>query len=247
MSSRYIITFSKKGYIKYISHLDMVRLFERVFKRGQIRLDYSQGFNPHPKLVFAQPLSLGYTAESEQVEIETKEPYEIGFLMDTMNRLMPEGIEIIKIKKMPEYRQNQGKATIASKVCAAVYTIEFPKEAAPKGTDGAPTKAKSPAELCREFMSQESIITLKKQKKKKDLKEVDIKPMILELKAFERFSSNKDTGEPEDKIIMEAKLAQGSSANLSPELLIPAFIEFSGFTCKRSDVEVTRNCLIYEK
>ena len=57
--SRYVIKFSKEGNIRYISHLDLLRLFKRSFKRVGIKLQYSQGFNPHPKMSFAQPLSLG--------------------------------------------------------------------------------------------------------------------------------------------------------------------------------------------
>ena len=59
--SKYIVEFSKTGAMCYISHLDMMRLFNRLFKRADIRLAYSKGFNPHPKMGFAQPLSLGYS------------------------------------------------------------------------------------------------------------------------------------------------------------------------------------------
>ena len=52
--------FSKTGTSCYISHLDLVRVFHRAFKRAGIKLEYSKGFNPHPKMGFAQPLSLGY-------------------------------------------------------------------------------------------------------------------------------------------------------------------------------------------
>ena len=47
--NRFAIKFNKRGYIKYTSHLDMLRLFKRAMKRCDIRLKYSQGFNPHPK------------------------------------------------------------------------------------------------------------------------------------------------------------------------------------------------------
>lgn len=240
MSTRYIITFSKKGYIKYTSHLDMVRLFERVFKRGDIRLDYSQGFNPHPKMVFAQPLSLGYTSESEQLEIETKENYAMNVLFDTLGGLLPEGIEIKEIKKMPPYRPNEGKASIASKVRAAVFTVEIP-------VSGEKLQSLELSKLCSDFMAQGSITAMKKQKKKKELKEIDIRPMILDMKLSQRTGKDEETGEILHNIIVEAKLAQGSSANLSPELLIPAFLEFAGLSCKRSEIEVERKCLIYEE
>ena len=63
--SKYVLTFSKSGLIRFTSHLDMLRLFKRGFRRAGIELKYSQGFNPHPRMGFAQPLSLGYLAEAE--------------------------------------------------------------------------------------------------------------------------------------------------------------------------------------
>ncbi len=55
---KYIIEFSKTGTICYTSHLDIMKVFKRAFNRAGIRLAYSQGFNPHPKMGLAQPLSL---------------------------------------------------------------------------------------------------------------------------------------------------------------------------------------------
>ena len=56
--NRFVLEFSKQGYIKYISHLDMLRLFKRTFKRAGIPLDYTNGYTPQPILSFAPPLSL---------------------------------------------------------------------------------------------------------------------------------------------------------------------------------------------
>ncbi len=235
--NRYIISFSKDGYIKYTSHLDMVRLFERVFKRGDIRLAYSQGFNPHPKLIFAQPLSLGYTSESEQIEIETKVFYEAEELRKTMNDLMPEGIEVFKVEALEPPKLNEGSRTIASKVVGAEFSIEIPLSEDFYGDFG---------EIVINFLAQDTIKAWKKQKKKKDLKEIDIKPMIHELEAFEKMAKNVETGKIESKLILKARVDQGSASNLSPELIIPAFLEFTGIKCHRSEIEICRNTLIYE-
>lgn len=50
---KYVIGFKKKGYVCYISHLDVMRLFQRAFKQEDIRLKYSKGYNPHPRMGFA--------------------------------------------------------------------------------------------------------------------------------------------------------------------------------------------------
>ncbi len=91
---KYILTFSKTGNICYISHLDLMRLFYRAIKRSGIKLGYSKGFNPHPKMSFAQPLSLGYTGLNELMEMETEEEYEPDIIRQRLAELMPEGLEI---------------------------------------------------------------------------------------------------------------------------------------------------------
>ena len=60
---KYRLQFSKEGETKYVSHLDLVRLFTRAFKRAELPLAYSEGFNPHPKMSIGLPLSVGVTSE----------------------------------------------------------------------------------------------------------------------------------------------------------------------------------------
>ena len=88
MSERYVIKFSKGGYAKYTSHLDLLRFFKRAFRKTGVDLKYSQGFNPHPKLSFAQPLSLGYLGDNELVEFETntcQDPVELENILNNAN------------------------------------------------------------------------------------------------------------------------------------------------------------------
>lgn len=73
---KYVIGFKKKGYVCYISHLDVMRLFQRAFKQEDIRLKYSKGYNPHPRMGFAQPLTLGYSSETEEKHKNEKGGYQ---------------------------------------------------------------------------------------------------------------------------------------------------------------------------
>ena len=82
--SEYIIEFSKTGTICFTSHLDMMRIFKRVFKRTGVALAYSQGYNPHPKMGFAQPLSLGYWGMKEYFECETAGEWENDQLLQRL-------------------------------------------------------------------------------------------------------------------------------------------------------------------
>jgi radical SAM-linked protein len=100
--NKYVVRFYKGGNIRYISHLDLMRLFKRAFKRAGIKLQYSLGFNPHPKISFAQPLSLGYTSSSEYMEFETQLAYSTDLIIEKLNSLMPEGLGILSCEKLPD-------------------------------------------------------------------------------------------------------------------------------------------------
>ncbi len=102
MNNRYAIKFSKDGYIKYTSHLDLLRMFKRAFKKTGLALKYSQGFNPHPKMGFAQPLSLGYSSRCELIEFETQMPHTTGELMEKLRDEMPEGIKLLSCFELDE-------------------------------------------------------------------------------------------------------------------------------------------------
>lgn len=69
-SQQRIRTWFRKGErVRYISHLDVLRFWERAIRRAGLPLAYSQGFTPHPKLFFASPLPLGFTAEREVMDV----------------------------------------------------------------------------------------------------------------------------------------------------------------------------------
>ena len=93
---RYLIRFSKSGTICYISHLDLMRVFQRAIKKTGIKQSYSQGFNPHPKLVFSSPLSVGYAGEREVVDVKFVREVSDDLIVSTLRPLLPEGLEILE-------------------------------------------------------------------------------------------------------------------------------------------------------
>lgn len=221
--SQYVIKFSKQGYICYTSHLDMLRLFKRAFKKGGISLSYSQGFNPHPKMGFAQPLSLGYSSISEYLEFETDREYEIPMLRRTLEQQLPEGVEITACEK-----GDNGKKSLAARTCAAEYIMGIPLEE-PLNGDG--------EVLCRQFLDQKEIKALKRQKKTKAFREVDIKDKIRQL-TFTIAGDN---------LLVTALLDSGSESNLSPELLLSAILKFLDIHTERAEIGVMRTKLFFDK
>ena len=84
--------YAKYGDAKYVSHLDLIRLFSRVFKRAGVPLTYSEGFNPHPYISIALPLSLGYTGECEFLDMIILDDMPCEEIISRMNATLPEGI-----------------------------------------------------------------------------------------------------------------------------------------------------------
>lgn len=92
------IWFTKKDTAKYISHLDLTRCLIRAFRRTDIPLWYTEGFNPHPHLVFGLSLPLGVEGENEILDIRLDdESYTDERVISELNRVTVPGIEFLKI------------------------------------------------------------------------------------------------------------------------------------------------------
>jgi radical SAM-linked protein len=225
---RYMLKFTKEEVIKYTSHLDMVRMFKRAFQRSGIRLVFSAGFNPHPKMTLAQPLSLGYTSIGEWIEFETVSNLTPEEVQTTLSKVLPPGIKILEISTM-----QPDEKSLAGRCFAAEYTIAMCLDyAVTNRLDLKAVLAKNPN--AEDFLAQPSIIVQKKSMKHKLPVEVDIKPMIHYLNV------NID----DNNIFLSTELSAGSSQNLSPELLIEAITSFYQFNIPRETVEVIRTDLL---
>ena len=91
------IQFSKTNELVFISHLDVMRLFARIFRRINLPLLYTQGFNPRPKFSFARALALGVKSKKEVMTIYLTEYIDLKKAKVDSNALLPKGIKISKI------------------------------------------------------------------------------------------------------------------------------------------------------
>ncbi len=155
--AKYRLEFSKTGETKFVSHLDLVRLFTRVMGRANMPLQYSEGFNPHPKMSIGIPLSVGVTSSAELLDVEFYDEIPTDEIKERLNEKMPIGIEITRVKKL---EQGAPKLSIVSK---AQYDIEL-----------------FGATLCRKDIDDFlALATIEIEKKtKRSQKVVDIKPDI---------------------------------------------------------------------
>jgi len=96
---RVIFTFSKTGLMKYISHLDLMRLLTRAMRRADFPLKFTEGFSPHPKLSIKRALKLGLESEFEEASILLKEDIEPENFINKLQKQLPEGIKIKDAKR----------------------------------------------------------------------------------------------------------------------------------------------------
>lgn len=190
------LRFSKTDRLKYISHLDINRAMGRAFKRAQIPLWYTEGFNPHPYMSFSLPLSLGVESLCESVDIRLTENMELREIKQRMNSVLPIGLKIIDVYS--DFRDNSEIA-----YSDYVFKLEF------ADNETALKKISS-------VLEGDNIFALKKSKqgRKKVFKETDIKPLI------DRYGISERDGE----IIVNFRLCAGTEKNLNPTLLFDTII-----------------------
>ena len=98
--------FEKTGNARYISHLDLMRLFQRAFKRAGLPLKHTQGFNPRPSVSIALPLSLGVESLCELLDFDLEVPVDCGEIRDKLNTSLVEGVHVREVYERGEKIKN---------------------------------------------------------------------------------------------------------------------------------------------
>lgn len=119
------VRFSKTGSSRFLGHLDVMRYFQKAFRRAELPLAFSEGYHPHPLLSFAQPLSLSYTSNGEYFDMELKEPVEAQVIYDRLNAVMCEDIAVNRVTILPDYKPNEKKITGMALITGAAYAISI--------------------------------------------------------------------------------------------------------------------------
>ena len=112
------IRFSRGEEIKFISHLDIVRLWQRAFNRAGIEIAYSTGFTPHPRISLAAPLPIGVTSEAELMDIVIVKGVAPQFFVSALNQQLPAGLRVDKV-----YPISADIPSLQSQVSQAEYKV----------------------------------------------------------------------------------------------------------------------------
>ena len=109
--------------MKFIGHLDMLKLFQRAVKRAGLPISYSTGFNPHQIMSFASPLALGTESIGEYCDFRLDEKIDCLRIKDSLNTALPEGMTVLEVCETSESSKNS-----ASIIDAALYEIVCDKK-----------------------------------------------------------------------------------------------------------------------
>ncbi|MFP6677387.1 MAG: TIGR03936 family radical SAM-associated protein [Pirellulaceae bacterium] len=112
------IRFCKGGDLRLLSHRDLLRLLERLFRRAGLELAMSQGFHPKPKMSFPSALALGIVGQREVMELELARDYEMDELLVLLNEQAPSGLVFTELTQLPQARKAQ--------VVKTEYAVEIP-------------------------------------------------------------------------------------------------------------------------
>jgi len=121
---RFRLTFSKGEEVRYISHLDLMRTWERILRRAGIKLAHSQGFNPRPRLVFAAPLPVGVTSQAEIVDVVVEDELHANEFAQRLEPALAPGIRVLAATEVGL----QAPSAMAS-VLTADYVVELAAQA----------------------------------------------------------------------------------------------------------------------
>jgi radical SAM-linked protein len=86
------VRFSKRGKVRFISHRDVARAFERAFRIEQLPLAFTEGFSPRPKVSFGLALSVGHESDAEYLDVELTEAIDVSALVERLTPALPEGM-----------------------------------------------------------------------------------------------------------------------------------------------------------
>lgn len=158
---RAMIRFGKQPRLRFISHLDLQRFFQRALNRTGLPIAWTQGFNPHPILSFGSALALGWTSEYEILDVKLSALMGRRRTEDAMRAALPVDLPVLEVRMVDD----RHPAPMAM-VRASDYEITLSGETAAATLDAA-----------EEFLRRESVMAVRKTKSGE--REVDIRPMAL--------------------------------------------------------------------
>lgn len=189
--------FTRGEELRFISHLDQQRLFQRAFRRAGLNIAHSNGFNPHPKLSFALAMSVGLMSDSEYGDVVLTRDIDLMEFTKRLNAALPEGLKVVEARRIP-----QGKTSLSASLTDSRYRIEVALE---DGMDEA-----SLSDILNTYKSLDEVI-LEKRNKKGKLVPKNIRPFIQDIRVLSIQDGNAE---------LELRLKYLDQQSVKPELVL---------------------------
>ena len=156
------IRYAKRGRLRFTSHRDFSRAFERAVFRARLPMSYSSGFNPHPRISYAGAAPTGSASEAEYLEIALAEEVTPEWIEEQLRGTMPDGLDILEVVTSPG-------GSLADRLTGSRWRIE---------TDAEPEAVAAAVE---QFLEQEEVLV--ERMTKKGLREFDCRSAVITLEA----------------------------------------------------------------
>ncbi|WP_270504679.1 TIGR03936 family radical SAM-associated protein [Eubacterium limosum] len=189
--------FTRGEELRFISHLDQQRLFQRAFRRAGLNIAHSNGFNPHPKLSFALAMSVGLMSDSEYGDVVLTRDIDLMEFTKRLNAALPEGLKVVEARRIP-----QGKTSLSASLTDSRYRIDVALE---DGMDEA-----SLSDILNTYKSLDEVI-LEKRNKKGKLVPKNIRPFIQDIRVLSTQEGNAE---------LELRLKYLDQQSVKPELVL---------------------------
>ena len=207
------IEYSKKGPIRYIGHLDSMHTFFRAFKRANLPVTYTQGFNPRIKCSFSPALPLGFASEVEYIELYLDKKIDMSSSVENLQKELPEGLTVHNMEKLPLL----GKPSNV-KIKAVAYRANLQQFCGKSAVSDPVTREDIEGKI-RDFLDKEEILLMDKKGRR-----VNIRPLILSMEMG---------GDCNVRLLLKA----GGEFNFNPRIIVKtllglekeelAFVEFT--------------------
>lgn len=113
------LRYAKRGRLRFTSHRDIARAFERALRRAGVPMAYSQGFSPHPKVSWVGAAPTGVASEAEYVEVQVVDQVDPDALRTALDAVLPPGLDILEVV------QSTG-GTLPERIDASEWRVELP-------------------------------------------------------------------------------------------------------------------------
>ena len=198
------LKYSKTAAGRFISHLDMLRTFERIFRRAALPLAFSEGFNPHPKISFGSALAVGITSDAEYLDVELQKEIEPDKTLEDIARCSPGGINILELKVLSERQRS-----LNAQINMASYELRIPLTKEPE--------EENVRKLFKDLLDKKNIFVSREGKR--GIKQVDIRQGIYALSgAIEK-----------NELVVYMEVQTGSEGNVRPEEILSLLVKNGEF------------------